>query len=225
MRWRNIGRIALAIALWGAPPALAQEERAEWAGPVGRAGDRGAAVFVRALPARVGVRGRPADQTFTTEPSVHALRPPADAVLEEGDVIVSVDGKLEHDERGRPAAGLLEPGDRVRLRIRRDGGEKDVTITAAPTCDFLRHGSSPSIARPAATWRSDEAHGRELRDAVRRARRDVQGVRLGRPVPRTGASRPSRTRQSGSGLPVRLRHAWRPDSSPGSSRPTSWVSS
>jgi hypothetical protein len=68
------------------------------------------------------------------------LRPPADEVLEEGDVIVSVDGKLSTTAEASRRLRLLEPGDRVRLRIRRDGAEKEVAITAVPTCDFLRHG-------------------------------------------------------------------------------------
>jgi hypothetical protein len=74
-------------------------------------------------------------QTFTTEPSVHDLDPPADAVLEEGDVLVSVDGNLSTTTDAARRLANVEPGDRVRLTIRRDGVERDVTITAAATCD------------------------------------------------------------------------------------------
>ena len=182
MRSRNIGWIALAIALWGAPLALAQEERAECARPSRRARDRRAAVFVGALPARVGVPGRPADHDIHDGAQRSRAQTPADAVLEEGDVIVSVDGKLSTTTEASRRLRLLEPGDRVRLRIRRDGGEKDVTITAVPTCDFLRHGVLAIDREAGRDLRGVEAPGRELRDAVRRARRDVERVRLGRPV-------------------------------------------
>lgn len=76
-------------------------------------------------------------QTFTTEPSVHELVPPADEVLEEGDVLVSVDGSLSTTIEAARKLARVEPGDRVRLRIRRDGVEKDVTITAKASC--FRH--------------------------------------------------------------------------------------
>jgi membrane-associated protease RseP (regulator of RpoE activity) len=74
-------------------------------------------------------------QTFTTEPRVHDLEPPADAVLEVGDILVSVDGSLSTTSDAARRLAQVEAGDRVRLRIRRDGVEKDVTITAAATCD------------------------------------------------------------------------------------------
>jgi hypothetical protein len=73
--------------------------------------------------------------TFTTEPRVHALAPPADAVLEEGDVIVAVDGLLSTTSEAGKRLAKVEPGDRVRLKIRRDGTEQEVTITAAASCD------------------------------------------------------------------------------------------
>jgi hypothetical protein len=76
--------------------------------------------------------------TFTTEPRVHALEPPADAVLEEGDVIVAVDGLLSTTSEAGKRLANVEPGDRVRLKIRRDGTEREVTITAAASCDRVR---------------------------------------------------------------------------------------
>ena len=140
MRSRRIGWSALAMALWGVPRALAQEERAECADPVGELGIGEMRCSSGRCLRGWAFQGGRLITTFTTEPSVHALRPPADAVLEEGDVIVSVDGKLSTTTEASRRLRLLEPGDRVRLRIRRDGVERDVRITAAPTCDFLRHG-------------------------------------------------------------------------------------
>src|SRR5687768_11650601 len=140
MRSRWIGWIALAMALWGVPRALAQEQRAEWPDPVGALGIG----VMRCSSGRClrgwAFQGGRLITTFTTEPSVHALKPPASGVLEEGDVIVSVDGKLSTTTEASRRLRLLEPGDRVRLRIRSDGVERDLMITAASTCDFRRHG-------------------------------------------------------------------------------------
>ena len=135
MRSRKIGWIPLAMALWGAPRALAQEERAECEDPVGELGIGEMRCSSGRCLRGWAFQGGRLITTFTTKPSVHALRPHADSVLEEGDVIVSVDGKLSTTTEASRRLRLLEPGDRVRLRIRRDGVERDVTITAAPTCD------------------------------------------------------------------------------------------
>lgn len=157
MRSRRIGWIALAMALWGVPRALAQEGRAECADPVGELGIGEMRCSSGRCLRGWAFQGGRLITTFTTEPSVHALRPPADAVLEEGDVIVSVDGKLSTTTEASRRLRLLEPGDRVRLRIRRDGVERDVTITAAPTCDFLRHG----------VLAIDREAGRDLAEALK----------------------------------------------------------
>src|SRR5688572_5536332 len=117
---RTIGMTALALAL--AVPVLSQESEC----PGGRrpAGDLG----IEELRCASGrcLRGFAFEdgrliQTFTTEPRVHDLEPPADAVLEEGDVLVSVDGSLSTTSDAARRLARVEPGDRVRLRIRRDG--------------------------------------------------------------------------------------------------------
>jgi hypothetical protein len=131
---RTLAMTVLGLAL--ATPAVAQETTC----PHGRrpAGDLG----IEQLRCSSGrcLRGFAFEdgrliQTFTTEPSVHELEPPADAVLQEGDVLVSVDGNLSTTSDAARRLARVEPGDRVRLRIRRDGVERDVTITAAATCD------------------------------------------------------------------------------------------
>lgn len=131
---RTMGITALALAL--AAPVRAQESDC----PAGfrPEGDLG----IRQLRCSSGrcLRGFAFEdghliQTFTTEPSVHELLPPADEVLEEGDVLVSVDGSLSTTSEAARKLAEVDPGDRVRLRIRRDGVEKDVTITATATCD------------------------------------------------------------------------------------------
>jgi hypothetical protein len=134
---KTIGTTALALALTA--PVLAQESGC----PDGRrpVGDLGIQELRcssgRCLRGFVFEDGR-LTQTFTTEPSVHDLEPPADAVLEEGDVLVSVDGSLSTTRDAARRLAQVEPGDRVRLRIRRDGTERDVTLTAAASCDPVR---------------------------------------------------------------------------------------
>ena len=164
MRARIVAGVALTLLLAGSTLARAQEEKAKCSNPVGDLG-------IGELRCSSGrcVRGWAFQDgrlitSFTTEPSVHALGPPADGVLEEGDVIVSVDGKLSTTTEASRRLRLLEPGDRVLLRIRRDGVEKDVTITAAPTCDFLRHG----------VLAFDREAGRDLAEALKHLDEDLE---------------------------------------------------
>lgn len=132
-----IGRIIAiaALSLSFAAPAASQSDCPGGRPPAGKLG-------IQELRCATGrcIRGFAFEdgrliQTFTTEPSVHDLEPPADAVLEEGDVLVSVDGSLSTTTDAARRLARVEPGDRVRLRVRRDGVEKDVTITATATCD------------------------------------------------------------------------------------------
>jgi hypothetical protein len=95
--------LVAALALSVHTGALAQTISCPDGREVGELG-RGAAMLVRALPG-LHVRGCRLITTFTTEPRVHAS-PPADAVLEEGDADVSVDGP-QHDRRGRQAAAKV----------------------------------------------------------------------------------------------------------------------
>ena len=131
---RTIAMTVLTLAL--ARPAASQESEC----PGGRrpAGDLG----IHELRCSSGrcLRGFAFEdgrliQTFTTEPRVHDIGPPADSALEEGDVLVSVDGNLSTTTDAARRLARVEPDDRVRLRIRRDGVEREVTITAAATCD------------------------------------------------------------------------------------------
>ena len=162
---RRIGWIALALALSVAPRGLAQEERATCDDPAGDLGIeemRCSGSSGNCLRGWAFQDGRPI-LTFNTEPTVHALRPPASEVLEEGDVIVSVDGKLSTTAEASRRLRLLEPGDRVRLRIRRDGVERDVTVTAVPTCDFRRRG----------LLAFDREAGRDLAEALKQLEGNV----------------------------------------------------
>ena len=157
MRSRTIG-IALALGLI-AGPGMAQETKncPDGKPPVGDLG-------IEELRCSQGrcLRGFTFDggrliMTFTTEPRVYALDPPADAVLEDGDVIVAVDGKLTTTSEAARRLARLEPGDRVVLRIRRDGEEKEVTLTAARSCDPGRHSAFAFHLDPEARRRWDRA--------------------------------------------------------------------
>ncbi len=55
---------------------------------------------------------------------------PAASVLEDGDVIVAAAGRpVRTPAQLRAAVGTVEPGERIRLRIRRDGAPKTVDVT------------------------------------------------------------------------------------------------
>ncbi|HEY7471087.1 MAG TPA: PDZ domain-containing protein [Gemmatimonadota bacterium] len=164
MRARTIGTVALALALWGVPRALAQDEKPQCPDPAGELGIGELRCSSGRCVRGWAFQGGRLITTFTTEPSVHALRPPAAGVLEDGDVIVSVDGNLSTTAEASRRLRLLAPGDRVRLRIRRDGVERDVTITAAPTCDFVRH----------RVLAFDREAGRDLAEALKHLGEDFE---------------------------------------------------
>ncbi|MFN2383317.1 MAG: PDZ domain-containing protein [Gemmatimonadota bacterium] len=140
MRSTTIGW-GLALALVAAPGAPAQETRRcpDGRPPVGELGIEEIRCSSGECLIGFGFRDGRLIRTFTTEPRVHALEPPADAVLEVGDVIVAVDGKLSTTAEASRRLARLASGDRVELRIRRGGVEREVTLTAARSCDPGRH--------------------------------------------------------------------------------------
>jgi hypothetical protein len=159
MRSRMIGMAALALGWIAVPGALAQETKdcPDGRPPVGDLG-------IEELRCTYGrcLRGFTFDgggllTTFTTEPRVYALEPPAEGVLEDGDVIVAVDGKLTTTSEGARRLARLAPGDRVELRIRRDGVEKEVALTAARSCDPGRHAAFTFHLDPEARRRWETA--------------------------------------------------------------------
>jgi hypothetical protein len=136
---RKIAILAAALALSAPSVALAQADQAascpDGREPVGDLGIEELRCSSGRCLRGFAFEGGRLITTFTTEPRVHALGPPADAVLEEGDVIVAVDGLLSTTSEAGKRLAKVEPGDRVRLKIRRDGTEREVTITAAASCD------------------------------------------------------------------------------------------
>ncbi len=99
---------------------------------------------------------------FTVEPSVHGILPggPSEGVLQEGDVITSVDGDLITTHEGGRRLANLEAGRAVVLGIRRGGAELSVRVVPAPGCNtpgLIVHGGAevtppgtlPAGGRPA----------------------------------------------------------------------------
>jgi hypothetical protein len=82
--------------------------------------------------------GDPYVHTFSTEPRVRDIDPsgPAAGLLVEDDVIEAVDGVLVTTAEGGRRLGSLQPGERVRLTIRRQGREMEVDLIPERSCDL-----------------------------------------------------------------------------------------
>jgi len=74
---------------------------------------------------------------YLTEPSISQIRSggPADGRLRENDVLVAVDGALITTRQGWRRMYDLRPEETVTLTVRRNGVERDVSITPASRCD------------------------------------------------------------------------------------------
>jgi membrane-associated protease RseP (regulator of RpoE activity) len=74
---------------------------------------------------------------FRSEPVIHGIAEggPADGLLEDRDVITAIDGVLITTREGGRRFGALEPGTPVTLTIRRDGREREVTVTPVAECE------------------------------------------------------------------------------------------
>jgi predicted metalloprotease with PDZ domain len=79
---------------------------------------------------------------FSTEPRIRGLLDgsPADGKLEDGDILIAIDGVLITTREGGRRLANLKPGMPVTLRIRRDGKEMDVTLVPRLGCNM------PSLA-------------------------------------------------------------------------------
>src|SRR5690606_27415325 len=121
--------VALSIALALAAPALHAQEPVSFMS-VRECGRMGFA-FLADAPLRVAavLPGAPADRA--------GLRP--------NDVVVRIDGDEASPERIKLIADTLMPGDTVRLRVRRGGDERDLTIVAAR--DVCVRSTAPDMLR------------------------------------------------------------------------------
>ncbi len=71
---------------------------------------------------------------FRQEPRIGELGGPARGKLRRGDVVTTVDGAFITTRRGSENLYRVEPGQVVRLGIRRGDAFRDVEVTAAPIC-------------------------------------------------------------------------------------------
>jgi S1-C subfamily serine protease len=98
--------------------------------------------------------GRGYAHEFSTEPRIQGLLEgsPAEGKLQNGDILIAIDGVLITTREGGRRMANLKPGVPVTLRIRRDGREMDVVLVPRLGCNMpalaVLSGSSPQ-ARPA----------------------------------------------------------------------------
>src|SRR3954470_6579837 len=73
---------------------------------------------------------------YLTEPSISQIRDggPADGKLRENDVLVAIDGSLITTRAAWRKMRALSPGEPVTLTVRRNGSEREVTITPDSRC-------------------------------------------------------------------------------------------
>jgi S1-C subfamily serine protease len=73
---------------------------------------------------------------YLTEPSISQIREggPAEGKLRENDVLVAIDGSLITTRAAWRKMRSLSPGDPVTLTVRRNGAEREVTITPDSRC-------------------------------------------------------------------------------------------
>ena len=77
---------------------------------------------------------------FRSEPMVMGVKSggPAAAILRAGDVITAIDGYLITTSEGGRRFATVQPGQVVELRVRRDGREFGVAVTASGTCREIK---------------------------------------------------------------------------------------
>lgn len=84
--------------------------------------------------------GDPYAHSFSTEPRLSDVDPdgPGSSVLEDGDVLVAIDGTLITTAEGGRKLGSLRPGQDVKLTLRRGGREIDARVQAESSCELPR---------------------------------------------------------------------------------------
>ena len=143
------GRIWRAVAVVALLPALgAAQEGAAARCPAGSppVGDLGITSFSCHCSLEVEDDGSTHDWVFNTELEILSVASagPAAGVLQKGDVVVAIDGDLITTPARGDRWGDVEPGDEVRLRIRRNGALLDVSIRAGRQCPDASPEASPA---------------------------------------------------------------------------------
>ena len=133
-RSMSLGVLALVLGTVGAGPVAAQVACDETAGTLGVQGLRCEGCSYRMSESGIE------EARFRTEPQVLALVrgvTEGDA-LEPGDRIVAVDGALITTREGSDRLVDLRAGQRVTLRVRRDGRLVDLAMVAGSACELRR---------------------------------------------------------------------------------------
>lgn len=96
---------------------------------------------------------------FGVEPIISQIeqRAPAAGRLRDGDVLVAVDDALITTEEGGRRLLAVEPGDSVRLTIRREGSNRDVKLFAGTRCRAVGDPALPFRLDPGEPRRTDAA--------------------------------------------------------------------
>jgi len=81
--------------------------------------------------------GPVSEWSFLTEPEIHGVSPdgPSAGELRAGDRVIAIDGALITTPDGGTRWSGIRPGDRVSLRVRRDGVPRTVTMVAGASCE------------------------------------------------------------------------------------------
>ncbi|HEX2205944.1 MAG TPA: PDZ domain-containing protein, partial [Longimicrobium sp.] len=132
---KTITRAIAAAVLLAAPPVAAQDLR-----PCGEEG-RGSVVpdlgFANVSCRNCSIQLRTGESItyrFSSEPALHGITGPGRDRLREGDVLVAVDGERVTTDAGARRLGSARRGETVRLTVRREGREREVSVTAGERC-------------------------------------------------------------------------------------------
>lgn len=149
-------RLVVALALVMAPGAARAQQCAQSA-QVGHLGIAG----IECTNCDVG--GRSASWRFSSEPKITRIEPrsPAAGRLQEGDVVVSVNGNGITSEAGANLLARPPRNSDVVLRVRREGRVQQVTLHSTSVCPAEGRGvgAGPTVSVPSATPRGVPAPG------------------------------------------------------------------
>src|SRR5919106_837293 len=136
----RLAAFALIIPLLGSPAAHAAATRCPEGHP--ETGDLGIeSLLCVSGSCAVNMRTqRGYTHDFSTEPRIRGIigGSPADGKLQDGDILIAIDGVLITTREGGRRLANLQPGKPVNLRIRRDGREMDVTVVPRLGCNMPR---------------------------------------------------------------------------------------
>lgn len=141
-RWTNVGSLALGLGLamlmTGVGAAQVRVGEAVSCPAGMEAGEIGISGLDCVGDCTLNIRDDGSDRSwfFSTEPRVVGVESGSsiDGVLERGDLLVAIDGLLITTKEGGRRYANLEPGERIRLRFRRDGRVREASVRVEEGC-------------------------------------------------------------------------------------------